>query len=223
MTPPLPDFDEARRRMVDGQVRPNRVSDPRILDAMRSLRRERFVPEALAGLAYIDEDVRLGGGRVLLEPMVLARLVQAARPRPGERALVIAAGTGYGAAVLAACGAEVTALEEDEALLAIARRVLAEEAPTVQVMQGPLAAGWPNGTPWDIVMIEGAVRAIPPAIAAQVRAESGRLVGVIAPPGGQAHAVLAEPSAPGQLRAVALFDCATPTIPALEPAPAFSF
>ncbi|HTW28874.1 MAG TPA: protein-L-isoaspartate O-methyltransferase [Acetobacteraceae bacterium] len=215
-------FEDARRKMVDGQIRPNRVTDPRLLDAMRRLPRERFLPSAQAPLAYIDEDIPLGRGRVLMEPMVLARLVQMARPQPGERVLVVAAGTGYGAAVLAACGAEVTALEEDEALLAIARRVLPEFAPRVALVQGPLAAGWSSGAPWDVIMVEGAVREIPPAIEGQVRTESGRLVTVLRRPGVTGRAVLAEPSSIG-LRAQPEFDCATPLLPPLEPTPAFTF
>src|ERR1700722_10972884 len=83
---------DARNRMVDSQVRPNKVSDPRILDAMRHLPRERFLPDAQLALAYADQNVPLGGGRALLQPLALARLVQAAVPLPGERVLVIAAG-----------------------------------------------------------------------------------------------------------------------------------
>ena len=105
-------FAEARNRMVDSQVRPNKVTDPRIIAAMRQLPRERFLPPHLAPLAYADEDVPLGEGRVLIEPTVIARLVQLTAVAAGERALVVAAGTGYGAALLAACGARVTALEE---------------------------------------------------------------------------------------------------------------
>ncbi len=103
----------------------------------------------------------LGEGRVLIEPAVIARLVQLAAIVPGERALVVAAGTGYGAALLAACGARVTALEESASLRDIARGVLAELAPSVRLVAGPLAAGWPPGAPYDVILIEGAVREIP--------------------------------------------------------------
>ena len=236
----VPDFTEARNHMVDGQVRPNKVNDPRIIQAMRRLPRERFVPPHLAGLAYIDEDVPLGGGRFLMEPMVIARLVQLARVRAGERALVVGAGTGYGAALLAACGAEVTALENDERLTAIARRVLAEMAPGVSLVAGPLAQGWAKAGPYDAVLIEGAVREIPDAIAQQVRT-GGRLVTVMCgvhgvsggalgdTSGGTCAGVLAEPSgrrghADAVLRAQAEFDCATPLLPGLESAaPVFRF
>jgi protein-L-isoaspartate(D-aspartate) O-methyltransferase len=220
----LPDYSAARNNMVDGQIRPNKVTDPRVLDAMRTLPRERFVPPALSGLAYVDEDLPLGGGRALMEPMVIARLVQLARARPGERALVIAAGTGYGAALMAACGCAVTALEEDEALISIAKPVLASVAPGVRVVRGSFDAGLSQGAPWDIIMIEGAVTSIPAALAGQLSA-AGRLVTVLST-GGGGRAVLAEPAgtpdAP-RLKLREVFDCNTPMLPSLRPAAAFVF
>jgi protein-L-isoaspartate(D-aspartate) O-methyltransferase len=220
----LPDFAAARNNMVDGQVRPNKVTDPRVLDAMRALPRERFVPPALAAMAYVDEDVPLGGGRALMEPMVIARLVQLARGRPGERALVIGAGTGYGAALMAACGCAVTALEEDVALIAIAQGVLGSVAPSVRMVEGPLAAGLKQELPWDIIMIEGAVEAIPPAFAGQL-APHGRLVTVLTT-GGGGRAVLAEPSGTPEMPRLKLrevFDCNTPALPSLRSAASFVF
>ena len=226
MQQPQTDYTAARNNMVDGQIRPNRVSDPRVLDAMRRLPREQFVPPHLASLAYIDEDLPLGGGRYLVEPLVTARLVQMARVRTGERALVVAAGTGYGAAVMAACDAHITALEEDEALMAIALRVLPRTAPSVRLVEGRLATGLPADGPWDVIMIEGAVSAIPDAYAGQVAA-GGRLVTVLAPTGvSGGRAILAEPVGVGsgqRLRAREMFDCNTPLLPGLSPAPSFVF
>ena len=221
-----PDFTTARQLMVDGQLRPSKVTDPRILEAMRRLPRERFLPPSVAALAYIDEDVPLPGGRVLMEPLVLARLIQLAAPRAGERVLVIGAGTGYGAAVLAATGASVVALEEDSALLALARPALAALAPAVVIAEGALGAGWPSGAPWDVIVIEGAVPAVPSAIAEQLRPETGRLVTVLAASGpagaGHGRAVLAERT-PAGLAMRPEFDCATPLLPAFRPAPSFVF
>jgi protein-L-isoaspartate(D-aspartate) O-methyltransferase len=215
-------FARARTHMVDSQVRPNRVSDARILDAMRRLPRERFLPPHLAALAYVDDDVPLGNGRVLVEPMVIAKLVQLAAPIEGERALVVAAGPGYGAALLSACGARVTALEEDPALLALAHSALTAVAPDIAIVLGPLGAGWPTGAPYDVILIEGAVPSIPPALAQQLNHEGGRLVTVIHGDSRIGQAVLAEPTPVG-LRAQAIFDCATPPIPSLLPAPSFVF
>lgn len=227
-TPPA-DYAAARDHMVDSQVRPNKVIDPRIIRAMRGIPRERFVPPHLVSLAYVDEDVPLARGRALMEPMVIARLVQLGRVRDGDRVLVVGAGPGYGAALMAACGGQVTALEEDEALLSIARRTLPEFAPGAALVAGPLAAGLEAGAPWDVILIEGAVRAIPAAIALQLSPIGGRLVTVLTPgnivSGGQG--VLAEtgqhrvPSA--ALRAVPMFDCATPLLTPLLPKSAFQF
>ncbi len=224
MDQPQTDFTAARNNMVDCQVRPNRVSDPRVLSAMRSLPREQFVPPALAPMAYVDEDLPLGGGRVLMEPLVIARLVQMARIRPGERVLVVAAGTGYGAALAAACGGQVMALEEDDALIALALRVLPRVAPSVRLVDGRLSAGLPSSEPWDAVIIEGAVTAIPDSYAAQL-SQVGRLVTVVAAAGSVGgRAVLAERVAGSQgLRSREMFDCTTPLLPGLRPAAAFVF
>jgi protein-L-isoaspartate(D-aspartate) O-methyltransferase len=216
------DLTEARNNMVDSQVRPNKVADPRILAAMRRLPRERFVPPSLASLAYADTDVPLGRGRVLLEPMVIARLVQLTAVAEGERALVIAAGPGYGSALLASCGARVTALEDDPALLAQARLLLGELAPGVSLVSGPLAAGWPAGAPYDVILIEGAVTDIPPAVSEQLREGGGRLVAICTDRGTGGQAVLAEATM-GGLRKQPMFDCASPPIPMLASAPAFVF
>jgi protein-L-isoaspartate(D-aspartate) O-methyltransferase len=215
-------FADARNHMVDSQIRPNRVTDPRILSAMRSLPRERFLPPGVESLAYADQDVPLGNGRFMLEPMVLARLLQAAGLRDNERVLVAGAGTGYGAAVLAACGCRVTALEEDPALVTIARAVLTVEAPGVTLVSGPLAAGWPAQAPYDLILIEGAVSQIPPALAAQTHRETGRIMAAIHAEGRVTQAVIAEATAAG-LAISPLFDCATPLLPSLRKASVFAF
>ena len=216
------DFADARTRMVDSQVRPNKVTDPRILAAMRRIRRERFLPTELGARAYCDQDVPLGKGRVLTEPMVIARLIQLAAPVAGDRTLVVAAGSGYAAAVLADCGARVFALEEDAALLGLARSALAIEAPSVTLVAGRLAAGWSEYAPYDLILIDGAVRDIPPAIAAQLRLGTGRLVTVRQLAGRVGQAVLAEAGASG-LHVQPAFDCATPLLPAFLPASGFVF
>jgi protein-L-isoaspartate(D-aspartate) O-methyltransferase len=221
------DFAAARDVMVDGVLRPNKVTDPRLLSAARALPREQFLPADLRPLAYLDADVALGGERVLMQPLITIRLIQLAAPEAGEKALVIGAGTGYGAALLAACGASVTALEEDPALLAIARPALAAHAPTVRVVTGPLTVGYASGAPWDVILIEGAVASLPAAIGEQLKRETGRLVTVMQPPAPQAmahvgHAVLAERSAAGLAMRPA-FDAATTLLPGFAPAPAFVF
>lgn len=215
-------FADARKHMVDSQVRPNRVTDPGILSAMRRLPRERFVTANVLALAYADEDVPLGKGRYLMEPMVLARMLQAVLPRENERALVVGSATGYGAAVLAACGCRVVALEDDPALIAIANSVLPEVAPSVSVVAGPLAAGWAANAPYDLILIEGAVDSVPSALAEQLHQEQGRLVGALTRPGQATRAILAEATGAG-LGVTPIFDCGTPVLPSLRKTPVFEF
>lgn len=221
------DYTDARNMMVDGQVRPNKVYDSRILGAMRRIPRERFIPPHLAAFAYVDEDVKLANGRALMEPMVIARLLEIARVRDGEQALVVGAGSGYGAALLAACGARVTALEEDEGLLALGRPVLAAIAPSVRVVSGPLAQGWLSGAPYDLVLIEGAVEKLPPELVAQTNPHGGRLVTVRLAGGRMGQGGIAEPTPAalngGQPRFQPHFDCATPVLPPLRRPPGFVF
>ncbi len=214
------DYTLARNLMVDGQLRPSKVTDRRILDAMRSLPRESFVPAQVAALAYIDEDLPLGHGRVMLKPLVIARLLQLAAPRDGETALVVGSNTGYGAAILASCGVQVTALEEDEALIALATHAIGDTA-GIAFVQGRLADGHAAHAPYDLVVIEGAVPAIPDSIGRQVAA-GGRLVTIIAAPGRAGYAAIAEPST-GGLSAQPAFDATAPLLPGLAPAPGFSF
>ena len=118
----MTDYALARRNMIDGQLRPNRVNNAGLLAAIGELPRERFLPEGLSSVAYADEDVPLGSGRFLMEPMVLARLIQILQPKLRDRALVVASGRGYGAALLAQLVTAVVAVESDEALAAAAER-----------------------------------------------------------------------------------------------------
>ncbi len=219
-----PAFDTqlARNLMVDGQLRPNKVKDRRLLDILRRLPREDFVPAALRDFATIDDDLKISPTRVLMKPLVIARLIQLAAPKPGETALVVGAGTGYGAAILAELGVQVTALEEDEALIAMAREAaMAGRTHPVSFVTGPLSQGFAERAPYDLILIEGAVRAIPERLGRQV-AQNGRLVTVLAPEGQASVAVLAEPSV-GGLRARPAFDAATALLPELLPAASFAF
>jgi len=215
---PILDTADARKRMVDSQIRPNKVNDAGVLDGMRHLKRELFVPAALADFAYIDEDIPLGNGRVLMEPMILARLLQAAAVKPKEKVLVAGSGTGYGAALLHGMGAHVVALEDDAALRAIAARTL---PPEVKQVVGSPASGAPEFGPYDVILIEGGVPQIPPALSAQL-SPVGRIVTVVVPSDGVGIAVRADPAEAG-LKLTKLFDCQTPCLPSLLPKTGFIF
>lgn len=209
------DYADARRRMVDGQLRPNKVTDPGLLAAVRGLPRELFLPLPLRPRAYSDEDVPLPGGRALMEPMVLARLVQLLEARPGCRALVVGAGTGYGAAVLARMGASVTAVEEDAALAAAAREAFAACLPPAAIRLADRLPDWEER--FDAVLIEGAVPAVPPEFAERV-AEGGRLSTVQGNGGRNGVAVVGRRIG-GAFTVSPVFDCAVAALPAFaEPA-----
>ncbi len=173
----MTDFVTARRNMVDGQVRTADVTDLRIISAMVDVPREAYLPHAQTGLAYLDLDVPLGRGRCLIKPMVLAKLIQAADLSPTDRVLDVGCVTGYAAAILARIAGQVVALEQDAALTQTARTMLASQ-PNVTVQSGALTAGWPQGGPYDAVLIEGAVEFVPETLLRQVN-DGGRLVCVL--------------------------------------------
>lgn len=220
-----PDMAAARRFMVDGQLRPNKVTDPLLLAAMGDLPRERFLPHSLAARAYADEDVRLPGGRAMIEPMVIARLLQMLRLRQGDRMLVLGAGTGYAAAVAGRCGARVTAVESDPDLFGRAREAVAGLLPAgvLRLVQADPTLGHAAGAPYDAILIEGQIPAIPEAIASQL-AEGGRLATVLAAAerGLSSRAVLGLRQG-GSFSVTDAFDCATLPLPQFQPVPGFAF
>lgn len=179
---PAADMATLRLRMVNNQLRTFDVTDHRVQDAMAAVERERFVPEAARAIAYSDEAIPIKFDevglpvRVMTTPAVLGRLIQLAQPRSGERVLVVGAGLGYCAAVLALLAAEVVALEVDRDLSARARAALrAARAGNVEVVQGELPRGWPARAPYDVVFVDGAVLVEPGALEAQL-SEGGRMV-----------------------------------------------
>jgi protein-L-isoaspartate(D-aspartate) O-methyltransferase len=165
---PIPDFAAARLAMVESQLRPQGVTDPRVLSAMRTVAREDFVPAEARAMAYADRAVPLGDGRSLAAPSVLGQLLTEMMPEPGMRALVVGAATGYSAAVLAAIGLDVVALESSATLAATARKN------GVEAVEGPLEAGHKPRAPYDLILLDGAVEHIPDAIISQL-ADGGRL------------------------------------------------
>jgi len=208
-----PDFDMMRRAMVDSQLRTNSVTEPRLVSILSDVPRERFVPEALRAAAYTDRTVPLGNGRYLNTPLATARLIAEARPMPGDRVLVIGSATGYAAAVLAGLTAAVTALEEDAALAPV---------PTAGVtfVTGPLAAGWAAAAPYDLILIDGAVEAVPPAIVDQL-AEGGRLATGIVERGVTRLAIGRRTG--GGFGLVTVLDAEAVSLPGFAAPPAFTF
>ena len=222
----MTDFVTARVNMVNSQLRPNLVHDGRLLAAMERIPRERFVPASRRAVAYVDDDLDLGHGRVLMEPMVLARLLDAARVDNDESVLDVGCGSGYSTAVLASMAAAVVGVESVEALAESAMTMLAElEIDNAAVVAGPLAAGYAKQAPYDVILINGAVAALPPALVEQL-AEGGRLATVIA---GDARVGRAMGAAvlvtrrDGVVSTRTLFDAAVPVLPEFAPTDGFVF
>jgi protein-L-isoaspartate(D-aspartate) O-methyltransferase len=210
-----------RRRMVDGQLRVVGVNDLDLLAAFLDTPREAFVDPSRVGVAYLDSDQPARGSRTrrLLAPSTLARLLQAAAVKPGDRALDVAGGSGYGAAILARLGARVTALECDPGAAEAARRALAG-IEGVEVILADLAKGAPDRAPFDVIVVHGAFETPPEALFAQL-AEGGRLVGVEAAEGA-GEAALFERSAAGVSRR-GLFETNAAILEAFRRAPSFAF
>jgi protein-L-isoaspartate(D-aspartate) O-methyltransferase len=125
----MTEFGATRTHMIESQLRPSKVIDARVLGAFAGIRRELFVPEHLRAVAYVDEDLPLGRGRYLMEPMVAARLLQAAALERTDTVLIIGAGTGCEAALAAALARSVVALEEEPELARHAREALVGRVP----------------------------------------------------------------------------------------------
>lgn len=173
------DFAAARLNMVVSQVRTSDVTDSRIQNAMSEIPRELFVPESLRAVAYASEALPIGRGRALMEPRSFAKLAQAADIGAHDVVLVVGAGTGYGAAVIARLAETVVALEEDEQLAATASAILSKlGVDNAAVVIGPLLQGCPDQGPFDVIFIDGGVEFVPEALCAQLK-EGGRLAAIV--------------------------------------------
>lgn len=216
----MTDFATARTRMVDNQLRTSTVTDHRLLSAMGAVPREAFVPAGRAALAYSDVAHPLGGGRYLAAPAPFAKLLQLAEIEHTDRILDVGAGTGYGAAVLARLGAEVTALESDAELAARARAALAAAgAANATVAEGSLdGAGLERE--FDVIIVEGAVRSEPSELF-PLLAEGGRLVALIGT-GGSAVAHIFVRSGE-EVAGRSEFNTSLPPLIAAAPAETFEF
>lgn len=158
-----------RRAMIDGQLRVSGVTDPALLAAIEALPREDFVPEGRRAAAYADRLQPLGGGRMLAPPLSQGQMLMEARPSPADRVLLIGGGTGYLAALVAPLVGSLDVVESDPAL--------AEAAPVKagRWTIGPLAGGAPEGAPYTLALIDGAIEELPESLAAQL-VDGGRIV-----------------------------------------------
>ena len=211
---PIPDFAATRWAMVESQLRPIGVTDPLVIEAMAAVERERFVPDEARPLAYADRAISLGDGRFLPPPSVLGQLLTQMSAGPGERALIVGAGTGYSAAVMARMGLEVVALESSASLAARAREL------GIAVVEGSLEAGWRKGAPYRLILIDGAVEMIPDPIVDQLE-EGGRL-GAALFDRSVTRLIVGRKSG-GAFGYLSLADAGTPALPGFARPHAFTF
>ena len=162
-------FSSMRTAMVESQLRTSDVDDPRVIAAMASVPREDYVPVERRAMTYVDRPIPLGGGRALTPPLVTGRLLTEAKVAPGDKVLLIGAATGYSAALLAAMGAQVTAIEEEGG----------PDIAGVSVVRGPLNAGSPAGAPYDLLFIDGAVAEVPAVLVGQLCDGARVVTGVV--------------------------------------------
>lgn len=214
-------FAAARHNMVESQLRTNKVTDEAVLEAFDSVPREAFVAGPLRAVAYVDEDLPIGFGRYLMEPMVLARLIQLAEVQPTDTVLDVACGTGYSTAILSRLAASVVGVESEAALVQQARDTLASlGVDNAQIFQGDLTQGCPQQGPYDVILVNGMVEVLPQSLLDQL-AEGGRLVAVERRDG-VGRAVLRRRT-DGAMAGRVAFEAAVPLLPAFAAPPQFVF
>lgn len=217
-------FQQARKNMVDCQIQTSGVIIPEVLEAFETLPREAFLPEDLRGIAYRDEELKLPNGRCLLEPVVLARMIEALEPENEQAVLVIGSGAGYAAGILSKVCMTVIALEDNETLIDHANKAWADlEIQNILAFNGALNKGHKKNAPYDMILINGAVSHIPEDILAQL-SENGRLVAIektASQPVGDVK--LVQRVGENQFSSYTVFQAGCDYLPGFEPAPAFSF
>jgi len=218
----MSDYAAVRHAMVESQLRTNEVSEPRLVAAMEAVPREAFVPVPLRGIAYVDEDIEVVPGRFLIEPRVLALLLQAAQLGPADVVLDVGCLTGYSTTLLARLADTVVGLESDADLAHRADQLMSTlGVDNAAVVIGPLAKGYTKQAPYDVILLGGAVPDVPDRLTDQL-AEGGRLLTILRSPGGVGHAALML-RRHGQVSTRVLFDAAVPAMPGFESAPRFVF
>ncbi|MGD9502214.1 MAG: protein-L-isoaspartate O-methyltransferase [Methyloceanibacter sp.] len=224
------DFAHQRLTMVETQLRPNQVTDTRLLAAMSTLPRERFVPERVRPFAYSDDELEVfpaigaAPARYLLAPMVLARLVQLAAVEPGDTVLDVGCATGYATAVLARLGRQVVAVEPEPELAEMARANLRNlDFANVEIVEGELAGGCPERGPYDVILLNGSVPREPRSLFGQL-SEGGRLAVILSRPGPgtQGRATLFV-KVEGEVSGLPHFDAGAAPLPGFLPESSFSF
>ena len=216
-------FATARKTMVDCQLRPSKVTDQFILDAFMTIPREDFVGKQQRALAYVDEDLPLSGGRCLMEPMVLARLLQALEIRPDDSVLIVGAGCGYGTAVAAKLAGSVIAIETRANLVDKAQDVLVSIGiDNAALVKSRLVDGYPEEGPYDRILIEGGVETVPNSLLEQLTPK-GRLAAIYRKPGHPVGVASVWTRSGKEFTRTPLFDARVPNLDEFNAKVEFSF
>ena len=216
-------FATARKTMVDCQLRPSKVTDQFILDAFLTIPREDFVGKQQRALAYVDEDLPLSGGRCLMEPMVLARLLQALEIRPDDSVLIVGAGCGYGTAVAAKLAGSVIAIETRANLVDKAQDVLVSIGiDNAAIVKSRLFDGYPEEGPYDRILIEGGVETVPDNLLKQLTPK-GRLAAIYRKPGHPVGVASVWTRSGKEFTRTPLFDARVPNLDEFNAKVEFSF
>lgn len=217
----MSDYEQARRAMVDCQVRPSDVTRYAIIEAMLETPREQFVPGALRAVAYSDAEIPVAAGRELMPPRTFAKMLEAAHLRPDDLVLDLAPGLGYSSAVLARLSAAVIAIEPDEAMARQATETLARlECDNVVVSHGDPAAGDPDHAPYDVIFVNGGIEDVPATLVDQLKV-GGRLVAIHMK--GTVGQCCVTVKSLNTATARPVFDAAAPVLGGFEEAEVFTF
>lgn len=221
------EFAQARTNMVESQIRPNRVTDRRIIDAMLAVPREVFVPSSLRALAYMDQEIMFDSSgsdmpdRFMIAPMTLAQLIQLAEIDEESLVLDVGCTTGYSSVILSRLSAAVVGLECDPSLVDTAtRHVIELEADNAAIVAGQLDKGYPDEGPYDAIVLQGSVPEMPAGLCAQLK-DGGRLVAVIGDRDRGEGCLVRNIG--GDLTMVSAFDAGAPRLPGFEVATEFVF
>lgn len=216
----MSDFAQRRTMMVDTQVRPNDVTSYPVIDAMLTVPREEFLPDALRNVAYAGENIDLGKNRVELEPRTIGRMLETLDLQNGDLVLHVGAGYGYATALIARVAEAVVAIEQDGAMAAEAQnRLAAQDIFNVAVTEGELAKGWPGQGPYDALLISGAIELFPDALTEQLR-EGGRAVALFVE--GQLGTVRLGVKLDGKMSWRSIFNAYAPVLPGFKRAASFA-
>lgn len=216
-------FDVRRVTMVDSQIRTNKVTNEAVIEAIEAVAREAFVPAELQGVAYVDDDIALDGGRCVMEPRVLARMIQTLSPDANSHALVVGAGSGYATAVLSRIAQTVVAEESNEALATAAGEGLEAMGITnVVTEQGDLMSAAAEHGPFDIILFGGSLAQAPDNLVDFLE-EGGRAIAVVSEEGEGYGAATLFTRFGGHIGEVSVFDAAIPALPEFSRPKTFKF